>query len=428
MTNLTNKRLLLLGGSLWKEAIKDFAEKHNITLIATGNDTTAGVFEIAHECYSIDSTDADAMKKFIVEKQIDGVYMGGSEPVISVACTYLNELGLPCYCTKAQWELLQNKSQFKQLLIENDLPVAPKYDILSFADIDSKLNDIKFPVITKPTDGCGSNGFSVCNNAEELKAGYERASAASASGSVIVEKFVRNDGVVVFYTFSNGKMYFSGLEDKYPVKYNEQGSYVAGMHIFESKFKDEFRNRFDEKLERMYSSIGIKEGSVWIEVFHDGDDYYFNEAGYRYSGSVSIYPVDYFYGINQVASDIYYALTGESVIFNHDSLIKLNKKKKFYTIYSLHLNPGVIWDVKGIRELEKDSDVVVIPITKGIGTKVCSTGSIAQVYGFVHFVFDTNEELFEMIKKIHTTIIIDDGQGNNMLARIIDLNLVKQRL
>ena len=83
---------------------------------------------------------------------------------------------------------------------------------------------------------------------------------------------------------------------------------------------------------------------------------------------------------------------------------------------------------KGIRELEKDSDVVVIPITKGIGTKVCSTGSIAQVYGFVHFVFDTNEELFEMIKKIHTTIIIDDGQGNNMLARKIDLNLVKQRL
>ena len=35
--NLANKRLLLLGGSLWKKAIQDFAQEQGIILIATGN-------------------------------------------------------------------------------------------------------------------------------------------------------------------------------------------------------------------------------------------------------------------------------------------------------------------------------------------------------------------------------------------------------
>ena len=95
--NLANKRLLLLGGSLWKKAIQDFAQEQGII-------------------------------QLIREKRIDGVYMGGSESVISTACGYLQELGLPCYCTREQWEYLQNKEHFKRLCIEYGLPVVPKYD------------------------------------------------------------------------------------------------------------------------------------------------------------------------------------------------------------------------------------------------------------------------------------------------------------
>ena len=72
--NLANKRLLLLGGSLWKKAIQDFAQEQGIILIATGNNHNAGIFEIADECYDVDSTNTEAMKQLIREKRIDGVY------------------------------------------------------------------------------------------------------------------------------------------------------------------------------------------------------------------------------------------------------------------------------------------------------------------------------------------------------------------
>lgn len=282
------------------------------------------------------------------------------------------------------------------------------------------LESKEFPVITKPADGCGSSNFSVCNNNEDLRKGYILARDGSASNNVIVEKFVRNEGVVVFYTFSNGEMYFSGLEDKYPVLFEEQGSYVAGMHIFESVYTKEFREKFEKKIKRMFQSIGIKEGTIWIEVFHDGDNYYFNEAGYRYSGSVSIYPVDYFYGINQLVGDVTFALTGRSEIFNQEPLIKRTERRKKYCIYTLHLRPGKIFRIEGVRKLEKMQEIVFSAIIKRLGDTVYSTGTVGQTFAYVHFVFDDLKECKSIIDEIHNTVRILDENGNNLLERKLD--------
>ncbi len=424
--NLSGKRLLLLGGGLWKEAIKEYAVSQNITLIATGNDSNSGIFEIADEKYLVDSTNVEEMKSLIKEKNIDGVYMGGSETVISSACQYLNEIGLPCYCTKEQWEFLQNKANFKSLCIEHGLPVVPRYDVY---EENITLPENVYPVITKPADGCGSSGFSICRNDIELCLGYEKAKENSESGSVIVEKFVKNDGIVLFLTFSNGKMYFSGIEDKYPVQYKNEGSYVAGLLVFESTCTKEFRDRFEAKIEKMMASIGIKEGSVWIEVFHDGEEFYFNEVGYRYGGTVSAYPVNYYYDINQIASDMYYSLTGKSKIYGHRSLIHDKiERKKYYGVYPIHLNAGRITSASGFEELINNKDIVFVAIAKPLGAEVKQTGSFAQTYALVHFVFDNCTELEQTLDLIDKTLVVKDESGKDMVHRMLDVNKIKPNL
>lgn len=422
MNYLAGKRLLCLGGSMWKEAISQFAEEQNITLIATGNDTSAGIFSIADETYSVNSIDNDSMKRLICDKRIDGVYMGGSETVISHACEYINELGMPCYCTKEQWDKLQNKSYFKSLCIKHSLPVVSRYAISS-ADIETKGRMLPFPVITKPADGCGSSGFSVCHTFEEFKVGFMKASANSFSGEVMVEDFVKNDGIVVFYTLSQGKIYFSGIEDKYPVKYTKQGSYVAGNLIFESHCTEDFRKKFESKLQDMVSDIGLKEGSFWIEVFYDGENYYFNEAGYRYGGTVSVYPVDYLYGYNQVAADIHYALTGSSTISGFTSMInpKIPRNKK-YGIYAIHLHPGIIDTICGINDVLSMTNIVAFPRAMNEGHEVTDTGTISQVFGFLHFVFDTADEWSITIKSAISKLKILDRDKHNLINTMIDLD------
>ena len=65
---LKGKRLLLLGGSTWKEAIKQFAIDNEVTLVAAGL-WKVGIYEIADECYTIDLFNQDLMKQFIKEKK-----------------------------------------------------------------------------------------------------------------------------------------------------------------------------------------------------------------------------------------------------------------------------------------------------------------------------------------------------------------------
>lgn len=423
MKDLTGKRLLILGGSLWKNEIKRFADEHNITLIATGNDTSAGIFDISNEKYTINSTDKKAMKELIINKKIDGVYMGGSEAVINAASQYLEELGLPCYCKHSQWLTLQNKKNFKKLCIKNDLPVVPKYDFLNNK---IELPDQVFPVITKPADGCGSNGFSVCRNNDELKKGYKIAYNDSPTGNVITEKYVNNSGHVVFYTVSNGIIHFSGLSDKYPVRYSKQGSYVGGLFVYESKYTSEFRNKFEFKIQKMINSIDIKEGCFWIEVFHDNDVYYFNEVGYRYGGSASIYPTNYLYGINQVASDMYYSLTGESMINGHTSMISnLVPRKKYYAIYPIHLLPGKIESVEGLSKLQENDSIVTILTTKNIGDVIQDSGSFGQAYALIHIVFNNRQELIDIIDEVHSILKIYDNCNQNMVNRMLDVNQIQ---
>ena len=421
MENLNGKRLLLLGGSTWKDAIADFAREQGITLIAAGNNPNAKYFEIAHEKYVVDSTDAAAMKKLIVDKKIDGVHMGSHETVVTAACEYLADLNLPCYCTKNQWQTFQNKESFKAACISVGLPVVPQIKI-DEKNLENCAKNLNYPVVTKPVDGCGSNGFSVCYNVKEFLQGYNLARENSLSGKVIVEKLANNNSVVVFYTLSNGEAFFSGIERKYTVHYKKSDSYVMGAGLFESSCKKEFQARFDKKLRQLFKNLKLNEGTIWLEVFQDGDNFYFNEAGYRYGGSVSVYPVNYFYGINQVAADIYYSLTGKSCIKEHTPLIPQNfKRKKFYAIYNIHLKAGTIAKISGVEEFSKRDNIVKIPIVKNIGDTIKNSGTFAQVFALVHFVFDTREELIETVNDLHKKIIVEDAAGNNLVNRMLDI-------
>ena len=413
---LKGKVLLLLGGNLEKEDIRKFADINQITLIAVGNNPNADYCKIADEYYDINSTDGPEMINFINAHHVDGVFMGGNEQVIGSATEYLNELGLPCYCTNDQWNMIQNKGNFKKLCQKAGLPVAERF--LSVQCVSE--ND--YPVITKPIDGAGSEGFSVCRNREELQAGYEKAKEASFDGDVLIEKFLPNKSVVVIYTFSDGKMYYSGMENKIPVHYEKQGSFVAGIHLFESKCANEFRELFEEKLKSMFLSIGIKEGTVWMEVFHKNGEYYFNEAGYRYSGSSTPYPIDYLHGINQVYSDLLFSLTGRSNLYGNPPLVSEDiERGKHYCILPVHMKPGTVCSIEGIDAIEEFKECVKVIRKKNVGSIVKDTGSVDQVFCFIHFIFGSEVELRNTIRGIYQELKAFDQNGENLIHNMLSL-------
>lgn len=318
--------------------------------------------------------------------------------------------------------LFQNKHNFKELLKKHGLPVCPEYTV-DPQNIVKSVPSAEFPVIVKPADGCGSSGFSVCWSADELETAYNHAAENSPTKTVICEKFVKNQGVVVIYTFTNGKVVFSGVEDKYPVRYEKQGSYVAGLFVFESIYAEELRSKYEINLTELFNSVGLKEGTLWIEVFHDGDNWYFNEAGFRYGGSISVYPVDYIHSINQVYADIHYALNGKSQIEGFRSLIPASYTRgRKYGIYAVHADAGMLNKYEGKEELECRKDIVKVFLTKPEKYRIESTGSFSQVVALVHFLFSSESELKEMIEVIHSTFRVIDDAGNNLVTKMLDLS------
>ena len=423
MQDIRGKRLLLLGSSVWKDLIKSFADYYGVRLYFAGL-YPASLDDIVEEYYRIDTTDPKVMIPFIKEHQFDGIYMGGSEFIVSHACTWINQLGLPCYCEKEQWDILQDKSRFKDLCIEHGLPVVPKFTI-DPDNISDSVPGKEFPVITKPTDGSGSNGFSVCYNAEELEKGYRIAAECSPTGSVICEKFVNNNATAVFYSICGENIIFCGTEDKIPVKYEKQSSFVAGYFNFPSDFEKEFRHRFEEKIIRMFKAIKLYGGSIWMEVFHDGDSFYFNEVGYRHGGSFSFYPINYLHNINQFYYDLYYALTGESKLYGFPSLIPNSVDKELkYCIYPIHCNAGRVVEEKGIDEVKQryPNRIVVIPHKSNIGDSITETGSFSQIFCLFHFTYATKEECKDIIRFIQNTYKVIDTEGNNMVNVMLNVN------
>ncbi|UTC48237.1 hypothetical protein [Treponema vincentii] len=417
MNNLAGKRLLILGGSMWKEAIKSFAQEQGIVLIAAGL-YHAGIFDIADESYIIDTIDPNVMETFVKEHQIDGVYMGGSELIINGACTWVNNLGFPCYYTKEKWNFLQNKDNFKQLCRKYDLPV-----VLTFNSIGA-VQSTDFPVIVKPVDGYGSRGVAYCRNKQELMENYDNAQRISPSQQVIIEKQVNNDSIVPFYTIIDSKIELSLVEDNYAVKNMGGGSFTNALYICNSNDTEAFQQKFGTKIARMLSDIGITNGNVWFEVFKDGNNYYFNECGFRYAGHGSIYPVYFHSSINQVAMDMYFALTGKGRAFTMPQLVDTHDYKK-YCIYPIHIRAGIVVECIGLEKVKSLPQVVVACQQVHVGDEVKNANAFSGIFAFVHFLYNTESECKNTINQILSYVKVLDGDGKDLIWNSLDMDDVR---
>ena len=192
---------------------------------------------------------------------------------------------------------------------------------------------------------------------------------------------------------------------------------VAGARILPSIYTDDFRSRFEDKLKAMFKSVGLYQGLIWMEVFHDGDEYYFNEVGYRPNGSLTIVGIDYFYGINTVAADMYYALTGIGKAYGFSSLILKPHEtgKKKVCEYWIACHHGTIGAIEGIDELKAYPNVLAAFPKYDVGSTIPRTNGFAQNFCVVHFAYDTAAELKSVIGIIKKTVKVTASNGADMI-------------
>lgn len=409
MEDLHGKRLLLLGSNLWKSNIERFAKNNGVYLIFAG--LYPGELDtIANEYYRIDTTDPSVMIPFIQDHRIDGIFMGGSEFIISKSCDYINQLGYPCYCTKKQWDVMQNKEVFKELCRKYGVPTIPEYDI------EEQLSDSAFPVIVKPVDGCGSRGITVCRNLEELLKAKEIALTVSSSKRILVEKYIENGGLtnVVKYVAIDGQYYLEAMGDRYVLN----NGLITANTFFPSKYIDLWMRNNNQCVCEMLEGIGFKNGVVAFQTIPDGDNIYVYECCLRLTGGMTYKMTEVISGHNSMKMLLYHSLTGRMCEPEDTLRIDPHFKGMFGSSLAIPLREGTIANVEGVEIVRQMKSVIGFTQYYVIGDTISKKhlNTLDQLFARVMVVDNDRDGVYAVLKAIRDTLVIKDENNQDMIV------------
>lgn len=412
MDRLTNKRLLVLGGTLSTYDVVKTAKEMGIYVIVADYLEGGPAKEIADETVLVSTTDMDALSNLIKEKNIDGVFTGASEFNIRNMITLCEKNGLLIYSTTELWNTLSNKKRFKDTCRKYNVPVVPEYIVADEASKDA----IEYPVIVKPVDSFSGHGISVCHKKEDLQKSIEYAEANSRTGKYIIEKYITGKNVEVYCLVQDGEVYLLSASDRYTNK--EQGGAPVPVAFYHpSKYVDTYLEKVHSYVQTMFKEIGVKNGVFFMESFLvDESNFMFYEMGFRLNATMEYHFIEYFNGFSPLKMMISYALTGTM----GENVSKLNDPHlngKQACEIALLLKTGKISEIKGIEKINEEDFIIHTIQFYNEGDVLNETGNLNQNFARIKVVADTKEELEDRIEYVYNEVSVRDENGNEMLIK-----------
>ncbi len=413
---LRGKRLLIMGGTQISCEIVRAAQKYGIIAIVAdyNEEKDSPAKQIADEHYQVSVTDVDAVAALIEDRCIDGVITGFSDMLLPYYAQICKRVGLPCYASREQFDIFINKDRYKKLCREFNVPTVEEYEI-DESDWMGSLNDIKYPVLVKPSDSSGARGISICNSDSELKKSYQNAKEYSKSGKILVERYLTGREVTVFWVFQNGKYYVAMLGNRH-VKKNQDGVIPLPVgYTFPASVTDNYLNNIAPQARRMFESIGIKNGIMFMQCKVEGSDVVVYDIGYRLTGSLEYKILEATCGYNTMDMMIHFALTGKMADYSLESIVNPYLGKKAYNISFLG-KPGKIKSIRGINEAGEIRGVLDTVIEHYEGEVITEEmkGLLAQICIRVLGIIDDEKDDIYIIKKIQDMISIQSEDGQEM--------------
>ena len=211
--SLLGKKLLILAGVDVHVKIVKAAKALGVYTIVTDylplEESPAK--RIADEYWMLNIMDVDAIVSKCQEEHVDGVLAYCIDPAQIPYQQICEKLGVPCYGTKRQFEIMTDKRLFKDFCLQHGVDVIPEYSLR-----DVERNVVQYPVLVKPTISRGSRGQSICWNKQDIPNAVQIAKSESRNGEYLIERYMINAQDMSFaYFITNGVPYLVKLGDRY---------------------------------------------------------------------------------------------------------------------------------------------------------------------------------------------------------------------
>ena len=413
--SLAGKRLLILGGAAQCLKVVEAAKELGVYTIITDLKANSAVVRAADEALSFSVMDSDSILEWCRKNPVDGVLNFCVDYAQLTQQKVCAALGLPCYGTAEQYRYLTDKAAFKKLCIENGVDVIPCYD-------ENDLGHVEFPVLVKPTESSGSRGASVCYNIEELKQGLISAKQESKNGEALIEKYLYGcPDFSMSYIIIDGEPYLTRTLDRYVGRPEDNLQRQCICAHCPSAYTELYLEKAHEKVVGMLKSIGLKNGTAFMQGFVDGDKFRFYDPGIRFTGAEYERMLKSATGIDVPKAFVAYAL-GEDL-----SLLKEQIKGNIFRLNGrcglqlfIDAYPGTIDSIDGVDKIAQIPGVVKIMQKHDVGYEIPDTGDISQrIFEIVTLTDDRKEAVEEILSEIDRLLSVRDANGRNLLTPII---------
>lgn len=423
MNNIKGKKILILGANPETAGLVIKCNELGVDTYVTDYNPYAFAKRYAKHPLNIDATDVKSLEDLIRKEKIDGVICGVAESLMRTYAKICDDFSFPCYGNKELFNIFVNKENFKNICKKFNAPVVEDYHLCNYSD--EELKKIKMPVVVKPVDSCSSKGIAICTNLNELKSGIKGALENSKSKRILIEKYMTGDEVIVYYAFQDGKPFLVSMCDRYTNKDQKGVAQLPTSYIFPSKYLKEYQKTYDEIVKKMFVSLNIKNGFMFIQSFIDEKGKVrFYEPGYRLNGAQEHYIVSKTTGIDAKECLINLALSGKESDIELSSLADPFLNGKYGCKLSPLIKLGKINKIVGLDSIQKIKNVVSINPSYIDGDEVTGYGTLKQIVCRFFIVADTKEELKQTIDEIYEIFDVLDMDGKSMLMTKFDSSII----
>lgn len=192
-----NHRLLILGTlGEFVQLVQKAKQKGYYTIVCDGY-PNGEARAYADASYVLPVTDTDAIAELCKKEKIDGIITSFSDLLMECMVKIAAKADLPCYLKPEQLPWYRDKSVCRQTLSELGLPT-PGYVKIPVSlsgepdKIKQLVQNLSYPLISKPMDKYGSRGIYIIYDERELAEQVTRTAEFTDLEEVLVEEY--NDG------------------------------------------------------------------------------------------------------------------------------------------------------------------------------------------------------------------------------------------
>lgn len=395
---MMNRKLLILGASRYYKKSIEALRSYGYKVYSIDKNPNSPGFDVSDGYSVIDITDEHGAYEYARQMNIDGVLPLNDYAIQTAA--YINEkLNLKGIRPNTA-KIVTSKARMRYAWEVNGSPI-PKYFVSdSLSDAKNKIENLKFPLIVKPTDsrGGGSRGIKAVFEKDKFDEAFEFAQSFYEDKNVVVEEFVTGSEHSIEVLVFDSKAYILSISDKvktpYPYRVDKQVIYPSALN------RDKL-NEVQKVVQSAVEGVGIENGAAHIELSMTKDGPILFEIGARPGGGATPIIVEEITGIKYLNL---YAKTVFSQKIKEEELLPRFSKSAVYYFFIFDTKQDRVNSICNLNILEECDVVYDYEIFLKEGNVVKEVKIGPDRHGFAVLISDDINEINDCINNIEKKI------------------------